>query len=262
METNGLWNDGRSGPVGGMAGNLVLRKLEKEFGRIAGEKGLLFSTPTHLLLGRSQTKASATREHWFNLGREQFHDLKTEARKRKLKLVFLLVKCVAEDEIDYWRVPGPVIGRVLPRLPVKEDGACMFVICRQADRFLLEEEDITRFHSKLVPRGEDRARLAMAFGRSRAFPNGKRRPARSKTDWTGVELQRVFPVDDELAVVLPTNLVKQVNISAGSLVSATALEGGILLQAVDVVPKLSAEDQEFVDELYARRRPVFEALGE
>ena len=75
-------------------------------------------------------------------------------------------------------------------------------------------------------------------------------------------VQKVIKYGNSLAVILPKDSAASVGIEVGTLVE-TKVEGGrVVVQPVEVVPRLSPEDQSFVDRLYQKRRQVFEALGE
>ena len=75
-------------------------------------------------------------------------------------------------------------------------------------------------------------------------------------------VQKVIKYGNSMAVVLPKEATMSAGIEVGSLV-VTSVEGGrVIVQPVDVVPKLLPEDEKFVDSLYAKRRDVFDALAE
>jgi antitoxin component of MazEF toxin-antitoxin module len=75
-------------------------------------------------------------------------------------------------------------------------------------------------------------------------------------------VQKVIKYGNSLAVILPKESAAAAGIEAGTLVTTTVVEGRIVVQPVEVVPKLTAENQDFLDRLYQKRRRVFEALGE
>ena len=75
-------------------------------------------------------------------------------------------------------------------------------------------------------------------------------------------VQKVIKYGNSMAVVLPKEATTSAGIEVGSLV-VTSVEGGrVIVQPVDVVPKLVPEDEKFVDSLYAKRRDVFDTLAE
>ena len=75
-------------------------------------------------------------------------------------------------------------------------------------------------------------------------------------------VQKAVKYGNSVAFVVPKESAASVGIEVGTLVE-TRIEGGrIIVQPVEVVPKLSPENQAFVDRLYEKRRRVFEALGE
>ncbi len=75
-------------------------------------------------------------------------------------------------------------------------------------------------------------------------------------------VQKVIKYGNSLAVILPKESAALVGIDVGSLVETTVEGGRVVVQPVEVVPKLTLESREFVDRLYEKRRRVFEALGE
>jgi antitoxin component of MazEF toxin-antitoxin module len=75
-------------------------------------------------------------------------------------------------------------------------------------------------------------------------------------------VQKVVKYGNSMAVILPKEHAASSGIEVGSWVT-TSVEGGrIIIQPVEVVPRLSPDDQDFVDRLYEKRRKVFDALGE
>ncbi len=75
-------------------------------------------------------------------------------------------------------------------------------------------------------------------------------------------VQKVIKYGNSIAIVLPRESAASVGIEVGTLVEARVEGGRVVVQAVEVVPKLTPENREFVDRLYEQRRRVFEALGE
>jgi antitoxin component of MazEF toxin-antitoxin module len=75
-------------------------------------------------------------------------------------------------------------------------------------------------------------------------------------------LQRVVEYGDNIVVILPRELAAAAGIDVGTLVETRLEAGCVLVQPVKVVPKLTPENQDFVDRLYEKRRQVFDALGE
>ena len=75
-------------------------------------------------------------------------------------------------------------------------------------------------------------------------------------------VQKVIKYGNSIAVILPRESAASAGIDVGTLVETTLEDGRIVVQPVEVVPKLTPENQEFVDRLYQKRRRVFKALGE
>ncbi len=75
-------------------------------------------------------------------------------------------------------------------------------------------------------------------------------------------VQKVIKYGNSLAVILPSEAAASLGIEAGTLVESVVEGGRVVVQPVEVVPKLAPESQAFVERLYEKRRRVFEALGE
>jgi antitoxin component of MazEF toxin-antitoxin module len=75
-------------------------------------------------------------------------------------------------------------------------------------------------------------------------------------------VQKVVKYGNSLAVILPKDSAASVGIEAGTLVETTVEAGRVIVQPVEVVPKLTPENQALLDRLFEKRRRVFEALGE
>lgn len=268
-----LWSDGRSGQAGQIAGNLVLEDSARRFREtIRRRKGTTFVSSKHLYFGRARAHGAEEDwakgiAHWFNLSPRQFGELTKEAREKKRKLFFVLITALPK-EIHYWRIPSDVIGRILPRLPVKKsDKSCLLRIEKEGGRFVLEGEDITKHHQILRPDRRMAAALSQALADSRDSSRKSLTSSPSLGTATGgktvdVRLQKIFQHGDELALTLPRQIAERAAVSVDTLVQMSICDGGILLQPVAIVPKLSKRDEEFVDDLYRRRQRVFEALGE
>ena len=270
MAKTGLWSDRRSGAAGQIAGNLVLEDLAHRFGEtITRRKGTTFYSGKHLYVGRFIRGDSLVGDqvHWANVSPRQLTGVTREARREKRKPLFVFITATPQ-EVHYWLVPATVVGRVITRQPVKRsDKSCALKIRRQEQQFLLEHEDVTRHHRILKPEARVITELSKALDRSRkSSGQPSRLVLHSDSSETGqpadVHLNRLFQHGEELAVVLPREVVERSSLSAGSLVEASASGGAILLRPVEVVPKLMEDDQRFSDELFRRRKHVFEALSE
>ncbi|MCP4249775.1 MAG: hypothetical protein GY778_22255 [bacterium] len=266
-----LWRDRRSGRAGRIAGNLVLSELAHRFReKIHHRKGTTFVSTKHLYVARACGTAdylAKDEAHWCNLSPAQHNEVVREARKQGQKLLIVFITATP-DKVHYWRVPASVTARILSRLtPKPSDKSCFLRIRRRENRFFLEDEDVTKYHTVLEPDDADAAELTAALLKPReprrspaASPSSQDEPEISYA--TDVRLQRVFQYGNELAVLLPRTVAEQTDLSVGSLVQASTSSGAILLHPVEVVPKLATEDQRFTDELFRRRRTVFEALAE
>lgn len=274
MAQKGIWRDNRSGIAGQIAGNLVLNDIARRSGdtilcRNHTGKGAIFITRKVIYVGRTCGTAdylARAEAHWSNLSPHQFSEITKVARQEERELVFLLITATP-GEVHYWCVPGRVIGGILPLLRIKpSDKSCFLRIRKDGHKFLMEDEDVSIYHRSLKPEAAVVAELSMALSRSRkTHKKPKNAGGQDRTQLqqpADLRLQRIFKHGDELAVVLPRDVVARGNVVAGSLVQATMSDGAIQLRPVEVVPKLTDEDARFVDEIYRRRRDVFKALGE
>lgn len=75
-------------------------------------------------------------------------------------------------------------------------------------------------------------------------------------------IQKTVKYGNSVAVVLPKELVARMNLEPGTQVSIEEQNGRVEISRVRVVPELSDKDKKFVEELYQKRRKVFEALAE
>ncbi|MFQ5491220.1 MAG: hypothetical protein ACE5GE_10895 [Phycisphaerae bacterium] len=271
MNKGDLWQDKRSGKAGTIAGNLVLNELAKRYGQqIERRKGTSFLSEDHLFVGRtcgSPDYLAKDEVHFANLSPRQYNEVVKEARQQRRKLLFVFITAFP-GEVHYWCIPASVMAKIRPRLKLKPSDKCWHLRIRpQGGRFFLEGEDVSEYHailelpenaiaelSGLLSKTQEREGRPMDLTRLAGLAIGEQ--------LSDVRLQRVLQHGDELAVLLPRSLAEAVALSAGSLVQATTSAGAILLRPVEVVPRLSAEDQRFADKLFRRRRRVFEALGE
>ena len=75
-------------------------------------------------------------------------------------------------------------------------------------------------------------------------------------------VQKIVKYGNSHAVVIPAELSARHGLRAGSLVKIMEENGRLVLCPVEVVPKLSDDQQGFVRDLYERRRAVFKKLAE
>ncbi len=262
-----IWKDGRTGAPGQIAGNLALADLSGRSGeKITHRRGTTFVARGRLYIGRVCGSAEylvGDEAHFCNLSPTQFAREKDSAAKEHREL-FLLCVTATPEAVHYWCIPRAVVGRVLRRMRVKpSDESCAIKIRQKEGRFLMEDQDVTEYHTILALDESVANSLSIARAESQGSSHGVMKPRSSGDTGTPdeVRLQRIFRHGDGLACLLPPDVVAQTKVAAGSLVHTRIVDGAILLRPVQVVPELQEEDQRFVDELYRRRRRVFEALG-
>jgi len=187
-----LWNDGRSGTAGCLAGNLVLAHIrdtaKEEFHE---RKGTTFRGRGSIWVGRMCSTDSylfGRDRHWANLSLEQHREVNHEASLEGAAVKYLFVTALAgEPVIHYWTIPSEVIQRVAfsdPRLAA-EYIYSLHIRADDQGRFFLEGEDVSKYHQVLNLTSAASSRLERAFDADRAFRQRRqvrRRPARTATN--------------------------------------------------------------------------------
>lgn len=170
-----LWNDGRSGPAGCFAGNLVLSDLEKAGDKIAARKGTTFTGKNNIFIGRVCATDDYLQKgllHWANISHNQHRMLASEANRQGKELCYLFITGTQHPAaVHYWKVPSNLVEEVLLSLPVKSsDESCAVRICEEngkevfvGDRRLHQGLDVTQHHHKIVLGPEEVAAFQKAF---------------------------------------------------------------------------------------------------
>jgi hypothetical protein len=157
------WVDRRSGALGRLAGNIVLRHLEKEGRPIRREKGTIFANPQHLLVGRTakRTYLHARERHWFNLSMREHRAASEAARRNGLALHYLLIATTLgrRPSIDYWLVAGEFVGRILHELGRRGAEQAALRITEDDGRHILNGVDVTDVHQAVPLSRRERALL-------------------------------------------------------------------------------------------------------
>ncbi len=73
---------------------------------------------------------------------------------------------------------------------------------------------------------------------------------------------KLFKSGSGLALIIPRELAERYHLQPGDLVETIATEKGLLVQPVELVPRLSKEWQESLDWVIEKYRPALEKLGE
>lgn len=145
------WTDKRSGPVGCLAGNLILDQLGTSREVFEHLKGTIFVSPRRLVVGRvcsKETYLSGEWIHFCNLTRTHHKSLKEDAENRSIEYLFITVR---ETAIDYWRVPYHIVGKILAKSKIKEsDSACILRIRFHQGRYYMLDTDITPYHKSMI----------------------------------------------------------------------------------------------------------------
>ncbi|HEX8522904.1 MAG TPA: hypothetical protein VF669_11645 [Tepidisphaeraceae bacterium] len=167
-----LWNDGRSGPAGCFAGNLVLAHLrDTRQEQFATRKGTTFFGRSSIWVGRvcsTDSYLGGRDKHWANLSFEQHHELAAEARLHGYALNYLFITAQQHQPvIHYWVIPADIIER-LGFAGQHEPNAVFALHIREDEklspgRYTLETEDVTRYHHVLELRPGEQKKLDESF---------------------------------------------------------------------------------------------------
>lgn len=154
--TLSVWNDGRSGEAGCLAGNLVLEELARVHGRFTRVKGTTFQSRDAVWIGRfcHEVYVEWPYCHWANVGVDQLQEMSAYAQSAGKRLVYLFVTAhpTRAAAIAYWAVPADVLREVLDARGRNTARTTFAVhIAFRDGRFEMDQADITRFHGELTP---------------------------------------------------------------------------------------------------------------
>lgn len=145
------WKDRRSGPVGCLAGNIVLDSIQLDGEELRRLKGTIFYSEKRLIVGRACSSTEylvAPFVHFCNLTPTHHRNL---LRAAQGKSAYYLLLTVRGKEIHYWFVPHKVMGTALRRAkPKKSDSACIIRVRERAGKYDILGVDITDCHKFLV----------------------------------------------------------------------------------------------------------------
>lgn len=190
-----LWKDGRSGPAGRVAGNLVLADLARSGEVFARRKGTTFLGKASIYVGRVCSKDDYLQKgqrHWANLSPAQHQDVALEAKQQKRELSYLFITATRQPAaVHYWKVPGKLVGELVSSLPVKpSDDSCWIRIRDENAKHFLEGAkpgvnalDVTPFHQEISLKADQTVALQQAF---RVIP-----PASEAQEFTVEQLRRL-----------------------------------------------------------------------
>jgi hypothetical protein len=164
-----LWNDGRSGDAGCLAGNLVLARIRDGKGEVFRErKGTTFRGRASIWVGRicsTDSYLNARDRHWANLSIDQHREIMSEAGLEGSTVKYLFITALMNQPlIHYWVIPGDVIDRVAFAKHQNESEFVYSLHIRENNgRFELEEEDVSSFHQVLQLQPADATKLNQQF---------------------------------------------------------------------------------------------------
>lgn len=163
-----VWDDGRSGEAGRVAGNLVLAELDKTERPIAKLKGTVFESAKALLVGRvcsSSEYLAGDVLHWANVSWDQHREVADEAKSRGKRFEYLFITASSDPPVvRFWRVPADTVATYLADRGKKSRGeTCALHIVEDAGRQLLGRHDVTAFHGQVTVAGARAAELQQAI---------------------------------------------------------------------------------------------------
>jgi hypothetical protein len=166
-----VWADRRSGPIGCLAGNAVLAVLQDEEGEaILHEKGTTFVTSRKSFVGRMCSSDKYLQKgivHFCNMSMQQ-HEIVMKQR-RQVSYLFITV---TGESVNYWIVPGKIVGQLLPSLNTKPDGTTRFLRISEKDgKYFLSGKNVTAYHKQLTLKPSDLAKVARERRRIASAPN-------------------------------------------------------------------------------------------
>jgi uncharacterized protein (DUF433 family) len=152
------WSTGRVGQVVSCAGVLVLEHLAQAGEFLRPRHGSTFESDRAIYIGRGSSEATTSDLHWSNVYSRQHGRVAKEAADRGLALTYLLFTASPNLHLDYWLVPGSLVGDLLKKhgklegrhthtLHIRESGAGE----------LLEEENIAPLRHR-VPLSSDQVK--------------------------------------------------------------------------------------------------------
>jgi len=159
--TTKVWTDNRTGPLGCMAGNLVLGRIQQlEREKILCNKGTVFSTSNKMFIGRvcaSDRYLQRDIAHVCNISLRQTQNISTEK-----KLIYFLFITISSHIIHYWIVPKETVKKVLKNTQQKPFSKTYFLrITKKHQHFFLGDKDITQYH-QTIPISRPIQRLIMS----------------------------------------------------------------------------------------------------
>jgi hypothetical protein len=182
-----LWNDGRSGTVGCLVGNLVLahiRDIQNE--TFSERKGTTFYGRDAIWVGRicaTDAYLSARDRHWANLSIDQHREVMSDASLSAAKVKYLFITALMnQPSVHYWIIPGDIIDRIAFAEHLNDPVFVFSLHIRENNgRYEVEQEDVTCFHNELHLSPADAASLDHGFADARRTieKRAARRPSRA-----------------------------------------------------------------------------------
>lgn len=199
MSSN-LWNDGRSGDTGCVAGNRVLRQLESETSTFRKLKGTTFESDQAVWIGRvcsNDTYLHPGVLHWANLSVDQHRDMKSFAADQQKELIYLFITATESPAaIHFWTIPAVVIDRVLSDRGKQVRGTtCVIHIVELGSDHMIGKQSVGAYHNTVAL--DDTAEREL----SQAFEHGRKARLRDKAS-AGVDVALLqSPREDELTTL-------------------------------------------------------------
>jgi hypothetical protein len=188
---HGVWDDGRTGAAGRLAGNIALEDLARKHGPWRKVKGTVFESARELVIGRvcsSDDYLTAPIVHWANGSWDQHVELQNLAGSRGNALNYLFVTATRQPPtVTYWHVPAPVVeAEFIARGRNAHRSTCALHIIADGDRNYLGKGEVTAHRHVVVLDDAGSVALARAFARggarASALPSSRRTSRAARGD--------------------------------------------------------------------------------
>jgi hypothetical protein len=161
-----------------MVGNLVLADIVQRTGdKIAHRKGTTFTGRKSIYIGRyakDDYLRKAQLLHLANVSPRQYQECAMEGSRQGKNLLYLFITAKHQlRTVDYWEVPGTVIGEFLHQLPVKvPERDCKIRIREEngkqyldleGSKATLKSQEVTKWHHEIPLTEGEAAAMQQAF---------------------------------------------------------------------------------------------------
>lgn len=143
----GEWQDRRSGPVGCLAGNIILSDISKPGETFHNVEGTIFASEERVVVGRICSQGNyilkENKIHFCNISKTSYKNLRKKYESLEIYYLFITVlpHCV-----HYWLIPYDLMGKILSRAKVKSDNSSMLYTYKSGEVYSISGIDISEYH--------------------------------------------------------------------------------------------------------------------